>query len=399
MARQMVLCRPDWDWGWCECVCICTGNPVQLKDSKGTQTQSTPPPAQLHLIEQFTIQTRATQTSFSQESNILLYGRNLALMFGENPSDYQAGHHPSTPQWSTPPGGIQWLGPQHRLANLQQSVQEAADRRAATLIPGAYFRTDRTHTGAPIPNPTPTVLSPEVRVVINWTPSSGGASAPTIVLPTPTSGAGPRLGVGPAQLSFPFIEQESPQLSLNFNRLSAPPTPASVTPAPSTPMVQLSFDFDSPAPARAPRPAPAPGPRGPGIGTTIGTQFIPGAAEAVVTTEALVPLAAQAGLPRLMAAAASGARAPGPGLVGGVVGAPVGVLAEDTARRSGMGEAASTGIGLGSAVAVGAGVAAGVAVAGALIVSAPVTVPLLAGAAIVGGLTAGFGYLMSRAMR
>jgi RHS repeat-associated protein len=396
-------------WGSCDPIGIgdginvyvyCKGNPLLLKDERGTQ--STPPPPQLHLIEQFTIQTRATQTSFSQEANIRLYVRNMALMWGENPNDYQAGHHPSTPQWSTPPGGIQWLGPQHRLANLAQSVQEAADRRAATAIPGAYFRTGRTHTGASIPNPPATVLSPDVRRIIGWTPPTS-TPTPSISLPTSSSGGAPRFSAGPVQLSFPFAEQESPQLSFDFNRARIPTTPSS----PSTPMVQLSIDFDSPrapAPSRSsPTPPPASGgaPRsGSGsIGNAAATgltQVVPGAAEGLMATEVVASTAARLGMPRLFGAALAGSKAPGPAVVGGLVGAPAGVVAEGTARNAGLGEAASTGIGLGTAVATGAGVA----VLGVLAVAtAPVSLTVLGGAALAGGLAAGFGYLSTRLMR
>jgi hypothetical protein len=165
-------------------------------------------------------------------------------------------------------------------------------------------------------------------------------------------------------------------------------------------MVQLSFDFDAPPRTPAPRPSAPTGGTGSGsTGNAIAnglTQVVPGSGEALVTTEALVPLAARLGLPRLMAAAASGAKAPGPAVVGGLVGAPAGVVAENIARDNGLGDTASTGIGLGTAVATGAGVA----VIGVLAVAtAPVTLTVLAGAALVGGLAAGFGYLTSRAMR
>jgi RHS repeat-associated protein len=238
-------------WGSCDPIGIrdginiysyCKGNPIRLTDRKGAQ--STPPP-QLHLIEQFTIQTRATQSGYSQEANIRLYVTNMALMWGENPSDYESGHHPATPQWSTPPGGVQWLGPQHHSANRAQSIQEAADRRAATLIPGAYFRTDRKHTGAPIPNPPPTVLPPDVTRIINWT----GPNAPNLSNTTPvalpsTSNSNVGAFVKPGQLSLPFIEEDQ-QLSFNFNR---PPVASSVTaPAPqSNSAQQLSLDFNKP---------------------------------------------------------------------------------------------------------------------------------------------------------
>jgi RHS repeat-associated protein len=373
----------------------CKGNPVLLNDAKGTQAA---PPPQLHLIEQFDIQTRATNTTFSQEANIRTYVQNMASMFGENPADYQAGHHPSTPQWSTPPGGIQWLGPQHRLANLQQSVQEAADRAAAAATPGAYFRTNRTHTGAPMPNPTPTVLSPDVRAIIAWTAPSNTTPPPVFSLPGSSSGNAAGLGTGSAQFSFPFAEQESPQLSIDFNKPGFKSSSTQTPPA-ASPMVQLSLDIDGPSvPTKTPAGSPSSGPK-PSFGNSAAgalTQVVPGAGEGLMASEALGVAAARAGLPRLMAASLSGAKAPGPAVVGGLVGAPAGVVAESAARNAGLGEAASTGIGLGTAVATGAGAAA---VGVLLVATAPVSLTVLAGAAIVGGLSAGFGYLTSRAMR
>jgi RHS repeat-associated protein len=136
-----------------------------------------------------------------------------------------------------------------------------------------------------------------------------------------------------------------------------------------------------------------------GVGTAvanIGVRVVPGASEGLVTSEAAGLTAARLGLPRLAAAALSGAKAPGPAVVGGVVGAPAGYVAEEKAREAGLGETASIGIGTAGAVATGA-VAA---VAGVLLVAtAPVSLTVLAGAAIAGGLAAGFGYLTSRALR
>jgi hypothetical protein len=128
----------------------------------------------------------------------------------------------------------------------------------------------------------------------------------------------------------------------------------------------------------------------------VGVQVVPGAAEGLVTTEAVGLTAARFGLPRLAAAALSGAKAPGPAVVGGVVGAPAGYLAEGAAREAGLGEGASVAVGAAGAVATGAAVAV---VAVLLVATAPVSLTVLAGAAIAGGLAAGFGYLTSRALR
>jgi RHS repeat-associated protein len=128
----------------------------------------------------------------------------------------------------------------------------------------------------------------------------------------------------------------------------------------------------------------------------VGVQVVPGAAEGIVAAEAVGLTAARVGLPRLMAAALSGARAPGPAVAGGIVGAPAGYLAEGAAKEVGLGEGASVAVGTMGAVATGAVVAAGAVL---LVATAPVSLTVLAGAAIAGGLAAGFGYLTSRSLR
>jgi RHS repeat-associated protein len=126
----------------------------------------------------------------------------------------------------------------------------------------------------------------------------------------------------------------------------------------------------------------------------IGLQVVPGAAEGLAAAEVVGLTAARIGAPRLMAAALSGAKVPGPALVGGLVGAPAGHLVESAAREVGAGKA-SIAIGATAAVLTGAVVAAGAVL---LVATAPVSLTVLAGAAIVGGLAAGFGYLSSRAL-
>jgi hypothetical protein len=127
-----------------------------------------------------------------------------------------------------------------------------------------------------------------------------------------------------------------------------------------------------------------------------GANFVPGATEGMLASEGVGAMAMQYGMPRLASAALAGARAPGPAIVGGIVGAPAGYVFEDAARSSGLGDTASVGVGTAGAVTVGAGLAVGAVL---LVATAPVSLPVLAGAAIVGGLSAGFGYLMSHAMR
>jgi hypothetical protein len=68
---------------------------------------------------------------------------------------------------------------------------------------------------------------------------------------------------------------------------------------------------------------------------------------------------------------------------------------EQQARDLGLGSGTSIAVGTAGAFVTGAEVA-GLAVLA--LASAPVSLPVLAGAALAGGLAAGFGYLMSRAM-
>jgi RHS repeat-associated protein len=125
------------------------------------------------------------------------------------------------------------------------------------------------------------------------------------------------------------------------------------------------------------------------------TQVVPGSGEGLVTAQAFGLFANRVGLTQLGEASLAGARAPGPALIGGVVGAPAGYAFEAEARQAGFGTPASVAAGTAGAVLTGAAAAAITVLA---VASAPVSVPVLAGAAIVGGLAAGYGYLMSRAM-
>jgi RHS repeat-associated protein len=128
----------------------------------------------------------------------------------------------------------------------------------------------------------------------------------------------------------------------------------------------------------------------------VGVNVVPGASEGILTAEAVGLTATHVGMPRLAAAALSGAKAPGPAIVGGLIGAPAGYLVEDAARNAGLGETGSVGAGTTGAFATGALVTAGAAF---LMATAPVSLSVLAGAGLVGGLSAGFGYLSSRAMQ
>lgn len=381
----------------------CKGNPVAFKDGRGTQ--ATPPPPQLHLIEQFNLETRATGSGFSQQDNFRIYTTNLALQFGENPSDYQVGHHPSTPQWSTPPGGRQLVGPQHYLANLAQSLQERADRQAATTTPGAYFRTDRTHTGPPMPNPPPTVLSPGVRDVIRWTPPNN-SPAPTFSLPAPTSHCAPRLNLGPVQLSFPFAEQD--QLSFNFNQSATAPSPTSI-PTAASPAVQLSLNLETTTqpnarPATAPSsPSPSPDRSSPGSrsGGSRPSSFLNPAANASAlrTVGYAVPGVAETEAALLGGAYLASGHAASAPLVAplmsaaetvpvvagvGVVGALTGHAAREGATALGASSSTAETIGFGTAVATGAALGSFIPGVGTAV------------GAGVGALVAGGFYLLSR---
>jgi len=125
------------------------------------------------------------------------------------------------------------------------------------------------------------------------------------------------------------------------------------------------------------------------------TQIVAGSGESMLTLEAGGHLATQLGWDTLAEASFAGAKAPGPAIIGGVVGAPAGYVFENEARQAGLGKGTSIAVGTGGAVVTGAAVA-GLAVLA--VATAPVSLPVLAGAALVGGIAAGFGYLMSRSM-
>ncbi|MBN2439942.1 MAG: VCBS repeat-containing protein [Spirochaetales bacterium] len=199
------------------------GNPVRIIDPNGKSGEK--PPIQLHLIEQFIIETKATIAGYSQEKMIQKFKKNIAILWGENPDDYEVGHHPNTPQWSTPPGQTQRVGPQHKLANREQSLQEAKDRRNAAQK-GQYTRSNRKHVGAPIPNPKPTILPEPIkrlsledpdevsrRTQRPSTPSmSKPATMPETTIKTPLS--------PPEQLSIDFEKPKTPTPSLPADGVS-----------------------------------------------------------------------------------------------------------------------------------------------------------------------------------
>ncbi|MBO9204291.1 MULTISPECIES: SpvB/TcaC N-terminal domain-containing protein [Niastella] len=373
----------------------CRGNPVMRTDPKGTTDQ---PPAQKHLIEQFNVETRATQTTYSQASNIRKYVDNIAESWMENAADYHVGHHPDTPMWSSPPGATQWVGPQNAKANNQQSAGERKDA-ASAKAKGQYGREGGDHVGPAVPNGPKVVLPQDVKAIINRKPPAPAPAAPA----PPAASGGKQPMYGPEQQSFPFAKDK--QLEFDFSK----PLPVRSAPSASPKVereqpVQSPFVFEETAPIPVQRSTPAP----PGQGSTpvpapsgaysAGkaaanglAQFVPGTTEGLMATEAIALAAARAGMPRLAAAAFAGARAPGPAAIGGIVGAVAGVKAENLVRDIGLGETAATGAGLSVAVIAG-GLAAGAFVA----LTAPISLPVIAGAMIAGGLSAGFGYLMSK---
>jgi len=226
-------------------------SPCNWIDKDGRQEA----PPQLHLIEQFTIDTVATNAGFSLQNLIRQYVQNKATMFFENPANYQAGHHPSTPQWSTSPGDPQRIGPQHWVANNIQAMQEGADRRAAVNA-GQYARTARKHTGPTIPNPKPATLPNEVRElatrqmpVVNATPATGRSVSFALTIADPIPGQPVQLDLnlrGPTQSVKPGVSPANSNISLDFENGSAPVRQASAK------QVQLDLNFKGPAPNEVP---------------------------------------------------------------------------------------------------------------------------------------------------
>ncbi len=203
----------------------CSNNPVTLHDPDGRAGE---PPPQLHLIEQAFIDTVGTLKGYSQESLIQRFVQNFARLWGEDPSQYEAGHAAATPQWSTPPGGAQKIGPQNKDANNLQSQQEARDRAAAAAR-GGYHRTGRAHTG-PGTNPPSAPLTPEIRQIANLDPDEAGR--------LPSASADGPAGSAPAAPASPQGE-EGRQLGLDFNKPAAKSVPAAPpaakAPAPAVP--------------------------------------------------------------------------------------------------------------------------------------------------------------------
>jgi RHS repeat-associated protein len=152
-------------WASCDPIRIKSGLNLYCYSSNRPTTRIDPngmadkPPSQLHLIEQPTIDTLATNGRYSQEAKIQAYAKNSAAAWGENPEHYEAGHAPSTPNWKTRPGQPVKIGPQHLAANNEQSLQEATDRRIA-VGRGEYSKSS--YTGPRIPNAKPVKLPDSV---------------------------------------------------------------------------------------------------------------------------------------------------------------------------------------------------------------------------------------------
>lgn len=121
-------------------------------------------------------------------------------------------------------------------------------------------------------------------------------------------------------------------------------------------------------------------------------QVVPGTGEALLVAESTAIAAEGYGFASAATVLRAGLSAPGPVAIGGLVGTSVGLSAEANARNNGFSPTASAGIGLANAVVTGAVVA--VLVAGA-IATAPLTLTAMAGVAVIGGLAAGFGFLMA----
>jgi RHS repeat-associated protein len=198
---RWVSCDPDGIEWEINLYNYASDRPTIRIDSNGRQTK---PPAQLHLIEQANIDTVATNSGYSQEKTIQQYTKNMAASWGENPSDYEAGHSRETSMWKSRPGAPQKIGPQHKLANNLQSQQEALDRAAASKA-GQYVRTGRKHTGAPIPNPKPVTLPNHVTRLAKQDRAQLLANASKPLTPSPNPPPSPATKpTPPEQLSLPF---------------------------------------------------------------------------------------------------------------------------------------------------------------------------------------------------
>lgn len=345
------------------------------------------PPPQLHLIEQPNIDTKATNKGYSQEKNIQQYVKNLAAAWGENPDDYEAGHSPKTPQWSTPPGGSQKIGPQHRLANNKQSIQEAKDR-AQAVSQGQYARTSRAHTGSPVPNPKPVQLPKDVMSIAK------ADRAQLIANSKKTSLSKITVEPSPSPTSKPIPPE---QLPLPFDKKPPAPTPSSrtATSATNPPSRARTGGSSSLVPGGAMT--------GAGNAALTATRtLVPGVAEAEIgftvasfyATSASASASA-AGYTTTAAALSTTATALGTAaaytpVVGGslATGAVVGNLAEAGATSLGASKEVAEGTGALAATASGAAV-------GALIGSVVPGVGTAAGSAV--GAVAGWGgYLISK---
>jgi RHS repeat-associated protein len=376
-------------------------NPLTYNDTSGMQSD---PPEQMHLIESMQVSTVANRTSFEHYSMIGKYFNNLAIAWGEDPQDYVRGHDPATPQYSTPAGSPQIIRPQTATSNALQSVSERSAAQAIRasnerLIssgqygPLQFIREDYVDVNAPRFQRYGSTLPAEVRSFAQQTITppaialSGSSGAPQPDLPATVSLPIARTG----QLSFAFVEEESPQLSFNFtagaSSRSSSASSATATSAGSISQ-QLEFDFDTPSSRGTSSTAGSGGvsaPRftlGPTATGGLGAlgRSTPVVGEAVVVTEgALLTAAYYAPTPALTSGLLTAAEVT-PVIAGvGVIGAGSGHAVRYIASEAGADETTADSLGFVGAVGVGAAL-------GSVVPGVGTAVGAVAGGVVAGGL-------------
>jgi RHS repeat-associated protein len=390
--------------------CYCKGNAVMASDKSGNQ--SDPPDPQLNFYQCSVYQTNVTATYSSRGISETLRATYTGLYrtwTGDYSSTVDVGHM-GTPFVFLRAGDVSPVGPQLSSENRSDGAGAVRSSVGPVRSSGGFARVDGIDTsatgvaskGARYPaNPLPASLAnPRLAAIGRLT--AAPATTPLIVLPASTSGgtsmAAPS---GPAQLSFPFAAEESPQMSFNFSR-SAPIVNSSSAPPPlpiqtTQASAQLELDF-SPAPAPRSGGSSSGGSGGGRSWPTMGSGGIgagglgalgrstPVVGEGVFLTESALMTGAYytaSSAPAVSSALITAAEAT-PVIAGvGIVGAGGGHVVRYVASEAGASQDTADALGFGGAVAIGAGLGSVVPGVGTAV------------GAVAGGLVAGGIYLFS----
>ena len=379
----------------------CKNNPLKHTDDSGTQADD----PQLGFYQCTVFQTEVTATYSSRGISPSLretYTGLYRIWTGDYTSEVDVGHM-GRPFVFLQAGQRSPVGPQLASENRSDGGGAVRAQAATVRAAGGFAREDGIDTSPTgvaskgtrypsIPLPAP-LRDPRLPVI-------GRAAGPPVQTPAITvSGTTPPVfsaptSTGPAQLSFPFAEDDQ-QISFNFSRpsssgssssSSSTSSPVSNAPRQSS---QTSFDFDSPTPVATPRSS---GGGGGGRSTpiTLGPtstaglgalgRSTPVVGEAVALTEGALLTGAYYSTNAALTSTLMTAAEATPVIAGvGVVGAGTGHVARYVASEAGASQSTADGVGFVAAVGVGAAL-------GSVVPGVGTAVGAVAGGLVAGGL-------------